>query len=413
MPVSKPTRHAPRRSRNPRISPKAAREAKTLLYAAECVLHSGNVEETRYWEDQVRLAVISLLETGKEAALQIALTPTESARADVYDVLADMVEDAAESIAVEHDGTPHRGLLVAISVAAWSRYAIPAGVLASTAQRDSLEHLLTQFRAHVLAENVKCAALPWLASMDHVPPEYSKLRALTTDLVNAALAGKSTLEVRTKLEPPAELLADGRFVLVGIVAPQGAPLFRWQEADATSDGGYHSRESCFEVWAKHSKPHFTKLLSACEFDALLPNAFFDTTRRVDSLLRPRALRAEVGFITDSLKVKADELRATIAHVGIPEDPLPLEYRVGFALRDADDIVQGVIWPIFSPDEAQSIEQVEHVLREAGVTDIIKHGDVFEPEMCEDCGAPLFADPNGDMVHPEWPLDPEESRAHYH
>jgi hypothetical protein len=39
--------------------------------------------------------------------------------------------------------------------------------------------------------------------------------------------------------------------------------------------------------------------------------------------------------------------------------------------------------------------------------------LFAPEFCEDCGAPLFADADSEMVHPELPEEAETAAVHYH
>ena len=35
------------------------------------------------------------------------------------------------------------------------------------------------------------------------------------------------------------------------------------------------------------------------------------------------------------------------------------------------------------------------------------------EFCDDCGAPLFADADGELVHPEMPEDAPQDAGHFH
>ncbi|MBI3229595.1 MAG: DUF2863 family protein, partial [Burkholderiales bacterium] len=38
---------------------------------------------------------------------------------------------------------------------------------------------------------------------------------------------------------------------------------------------------------------------------------------------------------------------------------------------------------------------------------------FPSEYCDDCGTPLFADPSGELVHPEMPEDTPAGGTHFH
>jgi uncharacterized Zn finger protein (UPF0148 family) len=80
-------------------------------------------------------------------------------------------------------------------------------------------------------------------------------------------------------------------------------------------------------------------------------------------------------------------------------------------------VHGIVWPLFGreDDDAQPAlsQDVETVLAECKVGEVTKLGGLFTPEFCEDCGAPLFADADGEMVHPELPEEAETAEVHYH
>jgi len=53
------------------------------------------------------------------------------------------------------------------------------------------------------------------------------------------------------------------------------------------------------------------------------------------------------------------------------------------------------------------------LRANGVTDIMRHQERFPMEFCEDCGAPLFCDREGELVHAELPEDTPQPSGHLH
>jgi hypothetical protein len=406
MPVSKAPRKKTPTSLGKARTDRAVREIAHLINHVTSCVDAGSRAESLYWETLAHATLVKLMTDLNEPALDTALSAAGEMSPDIQDTLLSLCEAVAESQTHELDGQLYETMLVSLPVAVWSRYAIPAGPLDT--QLDTLAAIITHLRAHVLAKDAKVAVAPILGSIDQIPPRFTTLRLLCSELTRAALNDEPYIKLPKKLETSAELLADPRFILVGVAVPAGKPFFRWQELLPDKSGDYVSRESCFVTWRTQTRPLFAKLLPACEFEALLPDAFFSAARAADRAVRPHAIQAGVALITDSLKLQPNQLRAVVAAVG---DPHLLEYRISFATNDSDDVVHGTVWPVFTAEEED--QEIERVLRAAGVTNIVKHNDMFEPEECEDCGTPLFANPDGEMVHPEWPLDPAESKAHYH
>ena len=59
-------------------------------------------------------------------------------------------------------------------------------------------------------------------------------------------------------------------------------------------------------------------------------------------------------------------------------------------------------------------EIPALLAESGVTNIRILEDIFGMEYCDDCQAPLYADAEGELVHPEMPEDaPPEGSVHLH
>ena len=53
------------------------------------------------------------------------------------------------------------------------------------------------------------------------------------------------------------------------------------------------------------------------------------------------------------------------------------------------------------------------LAECGITEVKKLPGTFTPEYCEDCGAPLFANADTEIVHAELPEEADTQAAHFH
>jgi hypothetical protein len=207
------------------------------------------------------------------------------------------------------------------------------------------------------------------------------------------------------------MLADGRFLVAAIAAPQDAPLFRWQQAEASE---HASRVACLEHWIAQARPSIEALLPGCGFECLLPDAFHINLREADRRVRPYAIKAAVHFLTHALDLEPDGIKATVAAFG---DDRVDEYRIGLSVGDDEDVAQGVVWPLLGAesetDEPSPLDRIRETLREAGVTEMRTWSELTEPEYCEDCGVPLYPNHVGEVVHAEMPEDAEPEGTHFH
>jgi len=74
------------------------------------------------------------------------------------------------------------------------------------------------------------------------------------------------------------------------------------------------------------------------------------------------------------------------------------------VRGRDEVVHGVVWPLLGAEDETTdcVAQIETVLRESGLTDVVALEHHFPLEYCDDCGAPLYPSPEGEVVHAEMP-----------
>jgi len=131
-------------------------------------------------------------------------------------------------------------------------------------------------------------------------------------------------------------------------------------------------------------------------------------------VRPFGIRAAIAFLENALKVKAGDLHAVIA--GFGEERVD-EYRVGFSADGGSEVAHGVVWPLYGREDETArpgpLEEVMAQLAESGLTEVKKLAGTFTPEYCEDCGAPLFANAEGEIVHAELPEEADTHAAHFH
>jgi hypothetical protein len=403
---------ATKRPRTKSTLPRLSRDGERLAAFAQSLSGSGSRIEDAYWEDLLGRDVERLLEHGADAAIDGALDHLDATLPSAFDALIEVVETRAETATLVVDDAPWQVLLVAAPVLAWSRYSVPSGPI----KADAAQTLETQLRAHCAATDTRVALAPFLYSIDQLPRDFSDVYALARSLGQRALGRDEKRSSAKRMPETAPLLADTRYLLAAFVAKPGAPLFRWQEEPDARAGERRefSREQALERWRDQGLPTLTTLMPGCVLDLLIPDGYHVASRESDRAIRPYAIRAAVAFLESALDVKAPQLRAVVAGFG---NERAEEYRVGFTLARNPDVVHGVVWPLFGREEGPEAdgpeEQITALLREEGLTDVVTLEQGFPLEFCDDCGAPLFADPVGDLVHAELPEETEAPRAHLH
>lgn len=359
---------------------------------------SGSRLEDAFWERRLAVLVDRLLDGNDEAALNAALDHLYGAGGRAYDELADMVEYCAEAHHHPMSGaaTGQDVLLFAAPVLAWSRYAIPAGSITA----EVLANLRVQLQAHVFAADVRFGLADFLFSPDQLPQSYCETAALTGRLCKAALHGRDLRLDASSLAETMSFLSDTRYLIGVVCAPAGVPLFRWQEEDG-------SRSESLKQWRTQGGEALRPLLPACAMEPLLPQSFHAAVREADRASRPYSLRSAVAFLQTALNVPASNLRAVVAPY---YDRQLEEFRIGFTLGDAGEVVHGVVWPLLDDEDeaAESPGQIEAVLREAGLREVMILDHRFPLEYCDDCGAPLYPNPEGEPVHAELPEQEAEA-----
>ena len=71
---------------------------------------------------------------------------------------------------------------------------------------------------------------------------------------------------------------------------------------------------------------------------------------------------------------------------------------------------GIVWPLLGNDDENSdtVGEIETRLRDAGLKEVLFLDHRFPMEFCDDCGAPMFPNAEGELVHAQMP---EEASNH--
>jgi hypothetical protein len=375
-------------------------DADTLAKLARRMSESGTRIEDQLWERRLVELINDRLSRGFEEAIDAALDDLSPTNPRAYDDLADLAESCAESNAVEIDGKPHDGLLLALPILAWSRYKLPAHTLAPAI----VDNIAVQIGAHLADRGARIAVSDMLYSIDQLPESFGEVRDTAEALFEAA-AQDGRLKVDPKsLREPVAMLADSRYVLAAIVVPQGAPLYHWQQTGVDPD----AKTAAMEAFCEQLSGILTPAMTGCRFRALAPNAFHAALRLGDRELRDFSLEAAVSFLKLTYDIAASSLQATIAAYEDKRDQPTAEMRIGISrIADDDVVIEGVVWPLLGDDEEKSLEEIEAALKRLGIHKVVTHSHRFPLEYCDDCGAPVFPNPSGHSVHTEPPEDANE------
>ena len=385
-----------KRPRLPRRT-KHTPDTERLIRLASGLGFSGSRVEDAFWETRLSLLIDKLLEDGDEAALTVALDQLYGAQARAYDALADLIEARCESrtpVSADSNaskiGKPFDLLLFVVPILAWSRFSIPAGTMAA----PPLANARVQLLAHVFASEARIGMADFLFSPDQLPQSYCDTAALANRLGTAALHSRDLHLDPAQMPETANFLSDTRYLLGVVAVPHGAALFRWQEEDG-------DRNEALKQWHSQGGEALRPLLPGCASELLLPQPYHAGCRDADRLSRPYSLKASVAYLSTTLNLTPAGLRAVIAPF---YDQRLEEYRIGFTLKDSTQVIHGVVWPLLDAEDdlTDMGTQIEAILREIDVAEVMVLEHRLPLEYCDDCGAPLYPNPDGEPVHAELP-----------
>jgi len=365
-----------------------SRDAERLAWLAQGLADSGSELEATWLKNEMRSLIEKMLKSADEDALNQALDSLREVNSSAYDELADLIEAACEVSYINQSGF----LLVALPILAWSRYAIPT----RNVPKPQLDALRAQLSAHVLGADARVNFADFLFSPDQLPQGYTDTWAFAETLWQAA-ADNQDLKIDSKQLPESQMfISDVRYLIAAVQVPAGKPVFRWNEVD----GG---RAAALVNWRAQGGPNFQNLLTGCTYEALTPDAYFSAWRHADQETRPFALKAAVAYLQNLFTLPASKIRAIAAPYY--EHGLE-EWRISFLRAGSDDVVHGVTWPLLGNDDenADLGAEIEALLKSTGIGDVQILNTRMPVDYCDDCGAPLFPNHEGENVHAELPED---------
>jgi hypothetical protein len=428
-----------------RTKPKQTVQAQRLVELAQALSESSSRLEDDFWDARLTAEVNRLLTFGKkdansaqavEGALTAVLEPLYQDASMAYSALVGTLESCIESKTwpsrttsdvTEHSQTDggQDTLLIAIPILAWSRFPIPEGEIPLP--------LLKEFRrllqAHILASGVKLSLCNQLFSPDQLPQTYVATALFADHVMQAARLDEDVnLDVKDSGDNM-RFLSDSRYLVAAICAPQntaGTLLFRWQEGagkeefsekDSLAKGIIKKGETpgkmspaALSAWVDACKKPLATLLPACAFELQPVKAYHAALLHADRASRPWSINAAVAFLHALFNYAPGALLAVVARF---QDDNEDEYRISLVLLESRKVVYGVTWPLLpSEDDSNSMIDITSALHAAGVAKVLPLAHVFPMEYCDDCGAALYPDAEGEAMHIEWPEDQDQGNMRH-
>lgn len=401
---------------------KLSKYARQLSQLAILLAEAGSRVERAYWKKRLFAAIAPHLQGTSETTLNQALDYLFETHLRAYDELAFALETAVESPELVEEKDV---LLIAAPVLAWSTYSIPSGRI-DPARMDDLYNL---FKSHLLANGSDIVLMDLLFSPDQLPPSYNAAADLARSLAQAVLQEQRITVDYSTLPATQPFLSDVRYLIACIAAPKGNAMFRWQEESPGTGIPALSREDVQSEWKKHASQQLQRILPGCNIETVLPNGLYSACRLAEKEARAYSVRASVAFLETAIEAKPADLHASVgAFVDRGEIE---EYRIGLTVDGSDEVVHGVVWtllgeefgnepdPMFEKDITSEPEnplvrnRIKELLAEVGITRVHMLEERFPLEYCDDCGAPLYPNPEGDLMHAELPEDADVSTGQLH
>jgi hypothetical protein len=382
-----------------------ARETNQLLRLAEGLASSKSRAEDVYWEGELERAVTTHLENNDEESINRALDKAHDAPESTFDALADMVESLTESMIVPSDLGPQRVTLFAAPILVWGRTQIPSKVI----PKQTLQDIAVQLGAHIFSSKAKISVVSYLFAPDQLPHTYTESRELLGKLSESIRARTHlTPDLKTIEEAP-DVVCDMRMIIGAFQVAEGEPFYAWQEMTTPVE---EARQACLSAWRAQGGAAVQSMLIGFPHELTLPRTFFAACRDADLSSRAFSIGASVAYLEAVTHETPNKLTAVIGGCwgnGIEE------YRIGFSIGDEEDVVHGTIWPLLS-DEAEDtpvVEEIESLLKAAGVVNIVSLDEQLPLEFCDDCGAPHFPNREGEMLHAHLPEDADTQGVQLH
>lgn len=362
--------------------------------------------EQEYQRGHMRRLLGNILDTPsnppiEDWLLDMGIGDTRSAE------ITNLVTDVSQRIQTIEDNKCIEHVLLSIPLLISSRYRIPPAQPTPAILKQVLDGLrdivVTPGTRLVLTPAPRSAAIGFWLLRD----SRALLRTLMAE--TDTIAGPHTKP--EQIPDDLHLLADHQHWFVLASNESHVPILR------AYDDAANALKQRRQRWAQYMEPIIKSMYVGCTGQALLPGTAEESEREAHDEIQPIGVQATVEWLTEALGVSASVLTATIAPFDIGGS---VEYRIGYSLDDEPHAIHGSVWQrAFDIEdlghlaENPVVEELTTILQDSGITLVNMLVTLFDDMHCEECYAPLFPGPDGNLHHTRMPDNLLDTPLHLH
>lgn len=356
-------------------------------HAALMMIESSSRLEDTGLENRLIGLCEAALAAGDDTEIEAALSRLKDDQGRVYDHLLGAAEECAQSV-VDENGA---AILLLIPILAWSRYTFNHGPL----DQETLVGLGQAVARHLAGPGARAVMGNAMFTPENVPEAFCQVRGLLQRLRNSE---DPVVEVRDLITRPAEdVFTDSRYLVCAVLADTPQHLFR------DSAESYFERARALMDFCLEAEDLLDFTMIGTVFKVQPPQAFFSAWRLTEQSLRYWGAKTLVDFV-EAMGYAPGHVKASIGFfvpgAKTPPDTMS-ELRIALCPKDDPQrVLCGVAWAVTLDELEQSEALAQDLLISKGVHDITVHSQSFTLEWCDDCGSPLYANPDGMVVHVE-------------
>lgn len=343
------------------------------------------------YESRLKDLCNAVLAQGEDGDIEAALAhfKAEEPGGYGYEKLLAVAEDCAEAVVDERGSA----LLMLVPIMTWSRYRNYHGIL----DEDVLEQIADSIRTNFTSPKARVVMGSHMISADHLPEALREVRGLVERM--RGLGHGDVLDISSQVrEVPPPDFADSRYLVCCVAADKTEDLFHSID-DTLVAAARRMMNFCLQV---RDILEFTMIGSV--FEVQPAGGFYQSWRESETTMRAWGLKALVDF-AGSMGYEPNQLIATLG-LFVPnsrDNDKMSELRIGLTPKnERDHVICGIAWPVMPEETEAFASTARDILESKALNAIVEHEQSFSLEWCEDCGSPLYATPDGLVVHVELP-----------
>lgn len=320
----------------------------------------------------------------EDSQIEAALAELKNEEGPAYEALLAVAEECAQT--KSDTNIVHKLLLIPIM--AWSRYEIVFGAVNNEPLRKIAELYRDTFSKEI--RSVHIANL--LFSPNDLPEKLCDVRKLLITLTESETTVVDTVNFLGTDHTPE--FSDVRYIALAVAENNTLPQEPFNRIE-------HARKHM--RFSMGVKKLIQTTLRGSIFTVNCVSGFFRAWRSSEAAMRVYSLQALISFVR-TMGYGPSEQILTLAYFdrAVQSQSEPnIEIRIAVSTRENPDrVIAGIVWPVNDEECESQLTLATDILTNQNIRRIRTLDTRFTMEWCEECGAPMYANPKGEIVHIE-------------